>query len=538
MTLNDREILELNELCGALTDGRATPAQRARLEQLLRGSEAARRHYVRMLSQSASLQAFAAEMHVDAPPRRARRATLFHLPRWATFTLLAAAAIAVGFFFRPRTHGDGEGRGSARGTRADYVARLTGAKDAQWARGTTPLAPGTALRKGQRLELEAGYAEITFDSGARVVLEGAASLDIASAWDATLRRGTLKADVPPQAIGFRVANRFVDVIDLGTEFTIIAEGDRGAEVLVNKGEVEAVPRSGGESETLLLREKEARRFADTGVSDVAEMARKFALFDAPLSFERFATGTRFAHWSFDEPHGPAHGEGSLLAGIATSLQVLGGGAVNDPASRSTGRRERAMHFDGQRYASARVPGLSGSGARTIAFWMRVSPDAQPLDTWMVGWGTQLPKLGRRPVHIGWNRRPSEGALGALRTDFGGGHAIGTTNLRDGNWHHIVVFFAAGEDADSPVQVKQYVDGRLESSTIVRGMLSPREGTGDAAISDMLWLGYRLTGNRQEGRRFRGELDELFVVDRALQPHEIVGLMKENRLPDPTLAANP
>jgi hypothetical protein len=537
MNPGDRAILELNELCGALLDGSATAAQRQRLEQLLRESEAARRHYVRLLSQSASLQAYAAEMHVDAPARPVRRAAVFHLPRWAPLTLLAAAAaLAVGVFVLQRA--PRENRGPSAGARTEYVARLTGAKDAQWARGTTPLAPGESLRKGQRVELETGYAEITFDSGARIVLEGATSLDIASAWDATLRRGTLKADVPPQAIGFRVANRFVEVIDLGTEFTIIADSDRGAEVLVNKGEVEAVPRTGGDNETLLLREKEARRFADTGVSDVAETARKFALFDAPLSLERFVTGTRFAHWSFDETQGPARGDGSLIAGIETPLQLLGGAAMDDATSRSAGRRERALRFDGQRYANARVPGLSGTAPRTVAFWVRVPPDAQPLDTWMVAWGTQLPKLGRRPVHIGWNRRPSEGALGALRTDFGGGHAIGTTNLRDGNWHHIVVFFAPGEDAGSPVQVKQYVDGRLESSTIVRGTLSSREGTGDAALADTVWLGYRLTGNRQEGRRFRGELDELFIVDRALQPHEVIGLLKDNRLPDPTLAAQP
>ena len=68
-------------------------------------------------------------------------------------------------------------------------------------------------------------------------------------------------------------------------------------------------------------------------------------------------------------------------------------------------------------------------------------------------------------------------------------------------------------------------------------MSAREGTGDAAVVDTVWLGYRLTGNRQEGRRFRGELDELFIVDRALQPHEIVDLLEDNRLPEPAMAAN-
>lgn len=533
MSLSDREILELNELCGALVDGRATDAQRTRLAQWLGESEAARRYYVRALGQAASLHAYAAEMHADAPPARAVR-THRLFPAWAMFATLAVAAIAIGTFLFSGGEIGVRDRVDARG---EFVARLTGEKDVKWKRGTTALPSGTPLRKGQRLELESGFAEITFDSGARVVLEGEASLAISSAWDAGLRHGTLRADVPPQAIGFRVTNPYVDVVDLGTEFTMIAEVDRGAEVLVNKGEVEAAPRS-GESDTILLREKEARRFAATGISEIDDQVRKFARFDELPALERFISPARFVHWTFDEPQGPAAGHGALVSAEGAAMHLIGSNDAANSSSRSEGRRARALRFDGQRYASAPVPGVSGSIPRTVAFWVRVPLDAQPLDTWMVGWGTQLPKLGRRPVHIGWNRRPAEGALGALRTDFGGGHAIGTTNLRDGNWHHVVVYFAPSAGSDSPVQVTQYVDGRLESSTIVHGTLSAREGTGDAAIADRVWLGYRLTGSRQEGRRFRGELDELIIIDRALQPHEIVALMNDNRLPGPPLAANP
>ncbi len=535
MNPSDREILGLNELCGALVDGHPTAAQRARLEALLRESEAARLFYVRALGQSASLQTYASEMHTDAPGRPAARGRLLRTARAPMAWLALAAALVLGFLgWSKIQHAGGEQQAG----RGEFVARLSGAKDATWSRGADVFAPGGYLRKGQRIDLESGYAEITFDSGARIMLEGAASLDVGSAWDATLRRGTLKADVPPQAIGFRILNRFVEVIDLGTEFTVIADADRGAEVLVNKGEVEAVPRAGGDGEAMLLREREARRFADSGITDVADRVRKFALFDAPLVFERMESSARFAHWSFDEGQGAARATGSWAEGAGAMLQLLGPNAGGETSSRDAGRRNRALVFDGQRYASAEVAGLSSAMPRTIAFWVKISEDAQPLDTWMVAWGSQLPKLGRRPVHIGWNRRPSDGALGALRTDFGGGHAIGTTSLRDGQWHHVAVFFHPGEEPSSPVQVKQYVDGRLESSTIVRGTLSARAGTGDALIQDTVWLGYRLTGNRQEGRRFRGSIDELFIVDRALQPHEVVALIQDNRLPAAGLAAHP
>ena len=86
------------------------------------------------------------------------------------------------------------------------MARITGAKDCRWVGAAPTARSGDYLRKGQYLELAAGFAEVTFDSGAQVILEGPACLSLNSAWDATLVRGTLKANVPTEAMGFRVSN--------------------------------------------------------------------------------------------------------------------------------------------------------------------------------------------------------------------------------------------------------------------------------------------------------------------------------------------
>ncbi len=107
----------------------------------------------------------------------------------------------------------------------------------------TAVQPGSQLQKGQRIELARGFVEVTFDSGAQVVLQGPASLDVKSAWAATLNRGTLKAHVPPEAVGFSISNPNVEIVDLGTEFTMSAEAGGAAEVLVLKGEVEASPQN-------------------------------------------------------------------------------------------------------------------------------------------------------------------------------------------------------------------------------------------------------------------------------------------------------
>ena len=505
MNLTDQEILELNELCSALLDGRLTDEQRVRLERWLATSEAARRLYVRIAGQSASLHLYASEMHGEvapAAPRRRRR------PLWLAFGagLAAAATIAVAFIWQ------GSPPPATPARPAVTVARISAVKDAVWNAGGA-FAPGRLLVKGEQLELLSGYAEVTFDSGARAVLQGPATLTVNSAWDSTLRRGTVSATVPRQAIGFRISNPSVEIVDLGTEFTMVAGSDGNTEVFVLKGEIEASPRSGAsEADVLLLREREARRFSRSGVSEVPDRETKFEHFLQLAPLERTLPHYRFAHWTFDDAE--------ALGGTPTSV-------TGAPLRLAAGHHGRALRLEGDSYAQSSFPGISGAAPHTVAFWIRVPEDAPLSEAYsMFGWRSNLAKLSYRPVHISWNRNPNEGALGAIRTDFAGGCAIGSTSLRDGRWHHIAVVFVPGT-GDTPVQVKQYVDGYLESSSIIPGRTRGPAGQADARLDDTLWIGSRLgaTGPRQE--RFRGEIDELFVVEGALEPQEIVQLQQNH-----------
>lgn len=532
MNLTDREILELNELCNAVVDETLTDAQRARLSAWLADSEDARQYYVRALGQSASLHTYASEVHAEAPGRAGPAKRPGRII-WLGGLLAAAAAIAVAFWLNPRTVPADPVATAPKA--APYVARLSAAKEVAWISGAA-LQPGALLRKGQHLDLAAGYAEVTFDSGARVLLEGPASFVINSAWDSTLRKGTLKASVPPQAIGFRVSNPSVEVTDLGTEFTMIADASGATDVLVLKGEVEAAPRASVDSDTILLRERESRRFQADGVSEVSDSEEKFARFAQPQSLERFTADFHYAHWSFDETAGGFAGRytGAGARNLPAQLQ----GADSDPLHAVTaGQWRQALKFDGQLQAQTSFPGISDLSPHTVSFWVRVPEDAPLSDAYaMVAWRSGTAKLAYRPVHISWNRNPNEGALGALRTDFSGGHALGTTSLRDGRWHHVAVVITPSDDSAIPVQVKQYVDGRLESSAIVPGRIRGPAATANAALNDLVWLGCRLgaSGPRQE--RFRGEIDELYIADRALAPQEIVQVMADNRVPALALAA--
>jgi hypothetical protein len=123
------------------------------------------------------------------------------------------------------------------------VAWLVNAQDCRWrARDETP---GRDMWPGKALRLEQGLAEIEFDRGARVILQGPAGFDLLSGSSARLVYGTLTAKVPPQAGGFTVLSPRGKVVDLGTEFGLSVDQEGATTVRVFKGEVEAFPLAAG-----------------------------------------------------------------------------------------------------------------------------------------------------------------------------------------------------------------------------------------------------------------------------------------------------
>lgn len=545
MSLSDKEILELNDLCNALVDETINDKQKARLSQWLSTSAAARRFYLRAMGLSASLFSYAAEMQsqeLDRPEPK----NVVHAGWHRKVGLLAiAASIVFALFYMKLAP-----RNSALSQKIavppvpvevpEYVAQLTGSKECQWVDARVSAQPGERLCKGQKLELARGLAEITFDSGAQLVLQGPASLDVESAWAATLKHGTLKASIPPEAMGFSISNPTVEVVDLGTEFTMFADASGATtEVLVLKGEVEAQPEL-DQQQPIVMREKEIRSFTASGMSVLSSPDQKMELLARPLPLDHFILPTDYLHWSFNENDGGVFAADNSGAPFAAANFYLKDAPSPDAvaASHGSGRAQHAIVFDGHVYARAALPDISENTPHTVVFWVKVPKDATLANAYaMVAWGVNSKNFGSHPVHIGWNRNPNQGPVGVLRTDYGGGYALGSTPLRDGHWHHIAVIVIPGEDVNTSMQVKQYVDGRLEGE----GKASPPGSEiftkMSSATSGAIWLGCRLGIDRVPQERFRGELDELYITDRALEPLEIVGLMQNNRLPQLEVAAS-
>jgi ferric-dicitrate binding protein FerR (iron transport regulator) len=533
MNLADKDILELNDLCNAVVDGIVTDKQSERLMQWLASSLEARQFYIRAMSLSASLCSYSSELQTEAPDsiplHKSKRKW-----KWVIGLMSIAAMLLLTVSVKLPKRGPAVAETPVV-TADEFVARLTGAKGCEWLNNIPAVQPGGQLRQAQRIELAKGYAEITFDCGAQVVLQGPASLDVNSAWSATLNRGTLRASLPPEAMGFSISNPTVEVVDLGTEFTMFTDASGSAtDVMVLKGEVEAAPNSSGEQQPIVIREKEARRFASNGVSNLHDDST-LAGMTHPVPLDHFVSPTSYAHWSFDET------DGTFLKADANGLplksfdaQLLGEAKASFGAAHTQGRWQGALHFDGQLYARAEFPGISDNSPHTVLFWVKVPKDANLSDAYaMVAWGVNNKLLRSHPIHIGWNRNPNEGTVGVLRTDYGGGFAIGATPLRDSRWHHIAVVFIPRDDPRGPMEVKQYVDGRFEGegnpsppgSDRFMGATQYQAQTTNGAI----WLGCRLGIQGVRADRFCGDMDELFIADRALEPAEIIGVMNTNQL---------
>ncbi len=119
------------------------------------------------------------------------------------------------------------------------VARLSRVAGCRWNDSCNLLEPGARLSVGQSLHLAEGVAEIDFDIGAKIVLQGPAAFVVDSPDGGRLEAGKLTAEIrTPAARGFRIVTPAMTFIDKGTEFGVEVAPGGGAKVHVFKGEVE------------------------------------------------------------------------------------------------------------------------------------------------------------------------------------------------------------------------------------------------------------------------------------------------------------
>jgi ferric-dicitrate binding protein FerR (iron transport regulator) len=241
----------LRDLIDDYLDGRLDEARLQELEAALRADAGARRYFVRSArlhtdlhlearAQRAGARALATACGAaDAKPRAGRRLWLVAVAA----CLLLGIGLAWWLPARPQA-----------------VAWLVNAQNCRWTGGVEPSGD---LQAGTVLLLEAGLVEIRFACGARVVLDGPATLKLTSARSAQLLSGKLTARATGEATGFEIVSPQGKVVDLGTEFGMAIAENGATEVYVFEGKVEAHAAGGKAAALSLTRDQAASISAGT-----------------------------------------------------------------------------------------------------------------------------------------------------------------------------------------------------------------------------------------------------------------------------------
>ncbi|MDB6120174.1 MAG: hypothetical protein JWO08_3955 [Verrucomicrobiaceae bacterium] len=210
---------ELLELAERYMSGKLSEEETAALDARLRAEPEAREVFAKALHLDAELR-FDQNL-VRELPVAARKS------QWWKYAATGAGAACItlmaGWF--------------AVGPSAPTVATLIQAKQCQWAGSSLPTAQGARLSPGT-LDLIEGIATLRFDSGAEIVLEAPATVEVLDAMNCRLKRGTVVADVPPSAHGFSIDTTKARVVDWGTKFGLSTGEDGNYRVQVLEGRVD------------------------------------------------------------------------------------------------------------------------------------------------------------------------------------------------------------------------------------------------------------------------------------------------------------
>jgi len=571
----NNEFEELDALLFDWETGGLSEEGVAELRNILRNSQAARQHFARHQALTAALQLEAA---AGLPPEEnplatepaatpsaveqvppAETATRAALPQkrgssWAVWSpatwspatwisiagVVLLAVLAGGVFvgnsvWPPAVATVPDGLPATRDwtqeAQSHGVAIVTRLVDVKWKAGLQPLHIGDALQPGE-FAIETGHAQIEFFSGATVIVEGPASLQLHSASLAHVRSGRLRAMVPPAARGFSLQVDDLKVVDLGTEFALSVSSEE-ASIQVFDGEVEL--HQPAQKKRLLTAGQALTRTAGGKYIKAATTPQKFVDISGLASRANGQNTARFQRWkdwsaelrqdpqlllyyAFDQPQ---TSQRRLPCSITPVQRDLDGAIVG--ANYVSGRWASKAALEFKQPADrvrVNVPGEHGS--LTFSCWVKIDsldrwynslfltdeynqgePHWQILDT-----GQLFFSVRSKPDHDG-KGKPLHGATHhpVLSPPF-------WKPSMSGKWLHLATTYNAANGATS-----HYLNGQpLHTEKIPRKLVVKTTRIGPATLGN--WS----SPTRPEAgfaiRNLNGSIDEFAVFSAALTPAKI------------------
>ncbi|MEP6667691.1 MAG: LamG-like jellyroll fold domain-containing protein [Chthoniobacter sp.] len=505
----------LDRLLDHYLDEALAPDEKTELEQMLRASPQARLTFWEHARFHALLRESGAEGRgrelATEPQRRwwdvlAELIATLRLQAGWVVAAVAVLVVAVGIWIAWQQF-------ETRDQTTSAVAVLTQAVDVEWASGNDAHTVGGALSPGW-LRLKSGLAQIEFNDGARVILEGPAELEIRSRTEAFCRAGRLSAQVPAAAHGFKIASSRMTVVDLGTAFGF--ETHEGtAEVHVFEGKVRLIDAAAAPKRELLAGQALG---VDAG-GIWREFAATAALFPNADALEQKAASSwqrRAAEWK--QASGGLQSDATLILHY-----TFEGGSAFERRLPNVARGEpRASEgaIVGCRWAEGRWPGkgaleFKGAGDRvrieipgvfdalTLAAWVRVDSLDHNFNSLLMA-----DSFDRGGMH--WQITKA----GAVKLGISGGGDFDTPVIfhpeRLGQWVHLAVVVDRAAH-----RVAHYVDGQEVYTHALK--IDLPLGFGRAEVGN--WNpGAR--PDRTPIRTFNGRMDEMLVFRRALGAQEV------------------
>ncbi len=511
----------LATLLSKLVDGRITPAETAKLEEILRRNPAARGHYRDYIGTHLELNESLPHIEVLKSPSLFRRAKVL-LPIAAAVALVAGAG-----FFALRSNPP-----VSVAAQSPVIATTTVIKDVRWSLRESP-APGISLSPG-RIKLTAGTLALAMRGGQVVTFAAPSDFELIDETEVFLHRGNASLRIIGGGGPYVIRVPHGAVVDLGTEFSVKVAADGTADVWVFEGKA-LVSLTAGTStrEEQPLTVGQSLRIAETLVSSPA----KATDFIRPLpgtgipespagnSYATAVAASQPAAWWRFEPNGTdktvpnetggqpldLHGQAQIAGNLEgrhyfyTDLGEHAGFAMParglDNLDTPNGVSiEFLSYASAESYASMMALELYGKdysqAARRLGF--HHAPSRLVIE-----------RMGRKGEHIGHVHR--DFAIRAmLRSPASYTYQAGTNAYSSltpplHRWNHVVM------TADNR-SIRLYIDGSLSSEV----------------PADIKFLGESLRpiigrlqpDERDEKRQWSGGIDEVALYPRTLTPDEI------------------
>ena len=414
---------------------------------------------------------------------------------------------------------------------------LVGAIDAKWKNLNVAIDPG-AILPGSELELTVGLVQIGFPSGARAVIEAPARFRAEAPNRLSLRAGKVSAWVPEQAHGFTVATASASVVDLGTEFGVVATEDGNTDVSVVQGKVSVAPKGVSADAALRVSAGLAMEVNSAGIASAHPASA--SAFVLPRDFDAAAASTgngRFKRWrayserirrapglvayyTFQDAteapdrllnHSPAgHGLDGILGDFASRPQWGVGRFPEKGALRfDPSKRHRVVIPDSPALDFSH--GAAPASPFTLCVWAKAAVQ-QPRDTGLIcrgGWYAEqysIDVLSSPSGYRAWVRkRPGRD---------------GDTTLSSGQLSDAWCFVASVYDPANKT-LTLYINGQRAVLKGAPEVLMPAEGA--------VYIGSRLgNGDPPSWITFNGSIDEVAIYRRALPGPELLAAYEAGR----------